>query len=260
MSGFPIHYNTLNKRRQGDYRGENGMKNKFILFDCMETLIDLKKLPNLRDYAAWGFYGSGVEELWEDFDTYFRYYMLARTELTSHLPEYAEYELKDRFFQIARLSFPDMDFGKAEGIAEKLYANYWRNYKELSYIRDDVREVLPELSKAFRLGVVSNFMVAGGIEEMLELHGLSSFFEFVVTSVAEGWRKPHPAIYGKAVELIGSFGGEVLFVGDDYVNDYIAPGKLGMKPIHLDRFERHPELADRVVDFYQLKSALWGDR
>lgn len=229
---------------------------KFLLFDCMETLVDLKKLPDIRDYAAWGFYGSGVEELWEDFDFYFRYYMLARAELSARLPENADYEMKDRFFQAVRLSFPDMDLGRAGEAADRINENYWRNYRGLSYVRDDVRAVVPLLAGRYRLGVVSNFMVTGGIEEMLELHGIRRYFEFVVVSVAEGWRKPHPAIYQKALENIGPFDGAVVFVGDDYVNDYVAPGKLGMKPVYLDRFDRHPELADRVADFYQLLERL----
>lgn len=231
-------------------------KSKFILFDCMETLIDLRKLPNLRDYAAWGFYGSGVEELWEDFDEYFRYYQLAKAELSARLPEYADYEMKGRFFQVVRSSFPDLDFGKAEETAEKLYAAYWHNYKAMSYVREDVREVLPDIANSCRLGVVSNFMVMGGIEELLEMHGLGRYFEFVVTSVAEGWRKPHPAIYSKALYNMGLFDGDIVFVGDDYINDYVTPGKLGMKPILLDRYERYPELADRVSDFYQLREKL----
>jgi putative hydrolase of the HAD superfamily len=233
-------------------------KNTFVLFDCMETLIDLRKLPNLSDYAAWGFYGSGAEELWEDFDAYFRNYLLAKAELSARLPEFADYEMKGRFFQTVRSSFPDMDFGKAEEAAEKLYVNYWRNYKALSYVREDVREVVPELANSFRLGVVSNFMVMGGIEEMLELHGLIGNFEFVVTSIAEGWRKPHPAIYRRALDSMDAFDGDILFVGDDYVNDFVTPGTLDMKPIFLDRYERHPELADRVTDFYQLREKLLG--
>lgn len=229
---------------------------RFILFDCMETLIDLRKLPDIRDYAAWGFCGSGTEGLWEDFDSYFRYYMLARAELGARLPENADYEMRDRFFQTVRLSFPDMDMGKAAETADRIDENYWRNYRGLSYIRDDVREVIPLLAGKYRLGVVSNFMVTGGIEEMLEFHGILRYFEFVVVSVSEGWRKPHPAIYKKALENIGPFSGEIVFVGDDYVNDYVAPGNLGMKPVYLDRFGRRPELEDRVEDFYQLRDRL----
>lgn len=231
-------------------------KNIFVLFDCMETLVDLSKLPNLKDYAAWGFYGSGVEELWEDFDEYFRHYLLAKAELSAKLPELAEYEMKGRFFQAVRSSFPDMDFGRAEETADKICTNYWHNYKAMSYVSEDVLKVLPDLAKSFRLGVVSNFMVMGGIEEMLELHGLLRNFEFVVTSVAEGWRKPHPAIYRKAIESMGPFDGDIIFVGDDYLNDFITPGTLGMKPVFLDRYGRHPEIEDRVVDFYQLREKL----
>jgi putative hydrolase of the HAD superfamily len=44
---------------------------EYIFFDCMETLIDLHKLPVAEDYAMWAYRGSGVESLWQDFDSFF---------------------------------------------------------------------------------------------------------------------------------------------------------------------------------------------
>lgn len=230
----------------------------YIFFDCMETLIDLHKLPNTRDYAAWAYYGSGVEELWEDFDEFFRYYMLAKQDLSSRLPEYADYEIRERFLHIVRLSLPDMPYNIMESTCEMLYKNYWSNYKSESYVWEDVLQTLPQLSTGFKMGVVSNFMVMGGIEEMLGIHDIKKYFEFIVTSVAEGWRKPHPAIYAKALEQAGVVPEKVIFVGDDYMNDYIAPSELGMTPFYLDRYDRHPELGSRVTSFHALREMLLG--
>lgn len=227
-----------------------------ILFDCMETLVDLHKLPAFRDYALWAYEGSGVEELWEDFDEFFRYYILAKQELSSRLPEHADYEMLGRFLHIVRVSLPDLPYEMMEATAEKLYRNYWRNYRAGSYVREDVRRVLGELSGSCRMGVVSNFMVMNGIEELLELHGIRNCFDFVITSVAEGWRKPHPAIYNKAIELSGAIPERILFVGDDFVNDYEMPLKIGMKPVFLDRYGRHPEAESRVNDFYGLRDRI----
>ena len=233
------------------------MKNcKYILFDCMETIVDLTRLPNLRDYAAWGYDGSGVEELWSSFDEYFQYYILAKADLTAQLADNREYEMLERFMQVIKLSLPDLDYDRAEAASRKLYDNYWRNYKAMSYIRDDIQEVLPQLAQKYKLGMVSNFMVAGGIEELLDLHGVIHFFDFVVTSIAEGWRKPHPAIYEIAVGKFGARTDEIIFVGDDYVNDYITPAELGIKPFFLDRYGRHPEISDRVTSFYELRDKL----
>ena len=229
---------------------------KYILFDCMETIVDLKHLPDLRDYAFWGYEGSGAEELWEDFDEFFRYYLLARSDIAARYHENQEYEMFERFLHIVRLSFPDLAPAKIEAAAQKLDTNYWRNYKATCYVREDVLDMLPRLAERYSLGVVSNFMVKGGIEELLEINGVSRCFDFVVTSIAEGWRKPHPAIYKTALDRFGANAWEVAFVGDDYINDFITPAGLGMKPVFLDRYGKRAEIEKRITDFYQLEELL----
>ncbi len=215
---------------------------KYIFFDCMETLVDLHRLPTMRDYAAWAYEGSGLEGYWEDLDEFFRYYLLSKQVLASRLPEHADYEMWGRFSHLVQLSLPQLPYELVESVADILYNNYWRNYKAGSYVKEDVRRVLPILMEQYKLGVVSNFMVMGGIEEMLEMHGIRGCFDFVVTSIAEGWRKPHQAIYQKALTLAGVEPEQVIFVGDDYVNDFMTPLEMGMWPIFLDRFGSHPEL------------------
>lgn len=235
---------------------ENG-RFKYILFDCMETLVDLTQLPALRDYAAWGYEGSGVEALWKGFEDFFLYYNIARGDLAGQLAEHQEYEMRERFLRIIRISCPCMGMEKANEAADRLYSNYWVNYRSRCYVKEDIREVLPRLAERFRLGVVSNFMVLEGIEELLKTHGILDHFDFVVTSVKEGWRKPHPAIYSAALAQWGTKPEETVFVGDDYINDYVTPAGLGMCPVFLDRYDRHPEIAHRVRDFYELRDRLF---
>lgn len=231
---------------------------EYIFFDCMETLVDLNKLPTMRDYAAWAYDGSGMEGLWEDFDEFFRYYLLAKEDLAAKLPEHADYEMKERFFHLVRLSLSGMPYEIMDTAAEKLFENYWRNYKAGCYIREDVRLMLPLLKKHYKMGVVSNFMVMGGIEELLERFEISGHFEFVVTSVAEGWKKPHRSIYQKALELAGISPEQAVFVGDDYINDYSTVAGMGMNAILLDRYNKHSELKNRIGNFYELLEVLTG--
>ena len=229
---------------------------EYIFFDGMETIIDLHELPSMRDYAAWSYFGSGIEDNWEDFDDYFRYYMLAKQELAERLPEHAEYEMRQRFIYIIEQSRNDIPFGLMEKAADRLYENYCRNYYSESFIQNDVLETLQQLKKDYRLGIVSNFMVMNGIEDMLEMHQIKGLFDFVITSVAEGWKKPHQMIYEKALKVSGTKTDKVVFVGDDYINDYITPKKLGMRAVLFDRYNKHPDIQDRVVSFYELKDML----
>lgn len=227
---------------------------KVILFDCMETLIDLTELPTMRDYAFWAYDGSGAEDLWEGFEDFFKSYVSAKKALEDTLPEYKEYELLQRFELIARMNTKPGKVNTADTIARKLYKNYWNNYVSRCYVKEDVREVIIRLSGKYSLGVVSNFMVRDGIEELLEMNGLLDYFKFVVTSVREGWRKPYLLIYSTAVRKAGVDMENIIFVGDDYINDYSGPKNSGLKAVLLDRDNKHPELADKVRDFYMLEN------
>jgi putative hydrolase of the HAD superfamily len=219
---------------------------KCILFDCMETLVDMSELPSLEDYAYWAFKGSGVEERWNGFDEFFGYYKAARGLLSEKYSDLREYEMTERYELLVRISFPGADPETVEQLAERISSNYWKEYKRRCYVSDDVKKTINELTGKYRLGVVSNFMVSGGIEELLEEGGIIKCFDLVVTSIAEGWRKPCDKIYFKALQGLGVCADETLFVGDDYVNDYIAPKKLGMKALLLDKYDRHTEVEERI--------------
>jgi putative hydrolase of the HAD superfamily len=99
-------------------------------------------------------------------------------------------------------------------------------------------------------------MIMDGIEELLKLLGIDHYFSFVVTSVSSGWRKPHPDIYLKALEVSGAKPENVFFVGDDFINDYVTPESMGMKAVFLDRNENQPDLANRIKNFDQLAKLL----
>jgi len=232
----------------------NGVE--YIFFDCMETLIDLYKLPSLEDYAMWAYDGSGAEGYWESFDDFVGCYAESKRELASSLPEHAEYEMRGRFLHMIRSVDEGMPAQQAEAAADLLYRNYWKNYKAQCYVSDEVRETLERLKRTVPMAVVSNFMVMDGIEELLEMLDIRKYFSFVVTSVKVGRRKPHSEIYKEAVRLSGVSPGQIVFVGDDYVNDYIAPCNIGMKAIYYDKNNRHTDAKLRIVRFPELPGLL----
>lgn len=230
-------------------------KIKCILFDCMETLIDVTELPTSRDYARWAYDGSGVEQHWENFDEFFKNYIEAKERIIKRLPENKEHNLIERFEEIALLKFKDNKDIITE-ISEKLMNTYWKTYTQKCYIKEDVAKVLPILASKYQLGVVSNFVVKDGVEELLVSHGIRNYFNSVITSINVGWRKPHENIYNIALQHLKVSPWEVLFVGDDYINDYVQPKKLGLNVLLLDRYNNFEHITERVGDFYKLADSL----
>jgi len=226
---------------------------KFILFDCMETLIDMEDLPGEKEYALWALEGSGVETYWKDSEEFVQDFIFIRKLLKERQPCYKEFDIYERFQLIVERK---LGSGRSEELAQivgQLVANYWRTYIKMCYLGEDVRETLGILAGKYKLGVVSNFIVQGGVEQLLQLQGIDHCFQFVVTSVREGWRKPHPKIYEAALQRAGVANRkEVLFIGDDLENDYLTPLTLGMEAILYDRNHKYPMIKDRFTSFRDL--------
>lgn len=226
-----------------------------ILFDCMETLVDLIDIPDPEDYSFWAFNGSGTEKYWDSFDEFFQAHQLARKKFNCELPTHKEYDMEQIFSLLIEMNHSISNELSTE-VKDKLLETYWENYISRCYVKEEVKEVLSRLANHFKLGVVSNFKVEKGIEKLLKINEINNYFDFVITSVDNGWRKPHPNIYKEAIEKSHSSPSEILFVGDDYINDFIEPKKYGIRSLLLDRNDKHNDERDRITNFRQLETYL----
>jgi HAD superfamily phosphatase (TIGR01681 family) len=115
--------------------------------------------------------------------------------------------------------------GDYEGLTEEKLAT--------SFVYKPVRRMLEALQeKGVRLGIVSN----GGrtyVDRVLKFHGLSDFFDVVVTytDVKAAGKKPKPDGIVLASKLMGvDLTPDVLFVGD-HTDDIEAAYRAGVKPV-----------------------------
>jgi putative hydrolase of the HAD superfamily len=221
----------------------------------METVVDVIKKPDERLYSYWVYAGCGYEYLWDGFDSFAEQYAKIKDELKKRYKELQEYNLFERFEYMAGQLTDDSNV--MENVTKALSVNYWRNYKSNCIVYDNVRSVLSELSGKYRLGIVSNFMVEGGIEELLEINGIDRYFDFVVTSIKAGWRKPHYKIYDAALELAKVPKEEILFVGDDYICDYEGPLKYGFDAVLLDKACNYRNIEKRIISLDKLTDYLY---
>jgi putative hydrolase of the HAD superfamily len=79
--------------------------------------------------------------------------------------------------------------------------------------------------------IVSNTYYPSLVPSLVQRLGLKHCFERIVTSVDQGYRKPHPSIYQAALSSAGVDSAEVLFVGDNPECDYHAPRRIGMQAV-----------------------------
>ena len=87
-------------------------------------------------------------------------------------------------------------------------------------------------ARGLRLGLVSNAFDPGWLlHRDLEQMGLAQRLDFSVFSSEVGTRKPHPAIFERALEALGVEPENTLFVGDRLYEDIRGAGELGMTTV-----------------------------
>jgi putative hydrolase of the HAD superfamily len=115
-------------------------------------------------------------------------------------------------------------------------------------VYDDVWHALKRLRSTYRLGVISNFTYTPFLRRSLRRLGLEQYFERVLVSDEVGWRKPHPFMFQRFLQLMGVKAGDVLFVGDDYHQDVVGSKEAGMRVawIRRDASQRDGEAVSNV--------------
>jgi putative hydrolase of the HAD superfamily len=98
--------------------------------------------------------------------------------------------------------------------------------------------------RGLRLGLVSNAFDPGWLlHRDIEQLGVAKRLDFAVFSSELGKRKPHPAIFQRALEALEVAPDEALFVGDRLYEDIRGAGELGLNTAQAlwFRADEHPE-------------------
>ena len=104
-------------------------------------------------------------------------------------------------------------------------------------------------SRGLKLGLVSNAFDPGWLlHRDLEQMGLAQRLDFSVFSSEVGTRKPHPAIFERALEALGVEPENALFVGDRLFEDIRGAGELGMTTVQALWFRADEHADGRAPD------------
>ena len=96
---------------------------------------------------------------------------------------------------------------------------------------EEVKPVLLEFKKRYRLALVSNFTgnLTTGVREL----GLDGIFDEIIDSAVVGISKPDPQIFALAAERLGVNPNDCVVIGDSYDRDIEPASLLGMSTIFL---------------------------
>jgi putative hydrolase of the HAD superfamily len=108
---------------------------------------------------------------------------------------------------------------------------YFSAFPDHCHLIPGTEEMLQTLKKTYGLGLLSNFTHGPAAREILEHLGLNPFFDVILISGEEGFRKPHPFVFRRLVQQLGAEPDQTLYVGDDPEPDIMGAQGAGLQPV-----------------------------
>lgn len=122
-----------------------------------------------------------------------------------------------------------------EDLVTEFNQAFMLGFRPYTTVLRGARECLRYLSdNGYKLAVVSNSLGTNTRID-LEVTGLTDFFDHIVISSEVGWRKPHPKIFQRVLQLLDVEPSEVVFVGDNLKEDIEGAVTAGMHGVQVRR-------------------------
>ncbi len=133
---------------------------------------------------------------------------------------------------LAKKGFADVSDHMLRAALDQHYAVTQQNWQ----LEGDTLACLNALKKGFiKLGIISNAGDDSDVSQLLHKFNIHHYFEFVLTSAACGYRKPHKRIFELALENLNFLPEQIAVVGDKLDADIQGANQMGMVSIWITR-------------------------
>ncbi|MEI8131262.1 MAG: HAD-IIIA family hydrolase [Leptolinea sp.] len=215
------------------------IKNPFIdviLFDLGSTLIYFDgHVPDIMAHAfdelasalQEGGYSLDKETFLSEFLSRLEAYHSEReTEFIEHTTE--------RILRIVleRHGYKEISRPGLRPFLARMYAVSQSCWKE----ENDTKSTLQTLQElGYRLGIISNAGDDWDVQVLIDNAGIRPFFEYISTSAAAGFRKPHPKIFQLAFDAMQVSHDHSVMIGDTLGADILGAMNMGMHNVWITR-------------------------
>lgn len=133
---------------------------------------------------------------------------------------------------LAQWGYPNVPDEVIRGALQAMYAvtqAYWKPEPEALSILQTLKQ------DGFQLGMISNAGDDADVQALVDKAKLRPFFDFILTSAAEGIRKPNPLIFQTALNYWGIGPSQAVMVGDTLGADILGAQNAGIFSIWIKR-------------------------
>lgn len=129
-----------------------------------------------------------------------------------------------------------------EDVLRELTPPLFCTESEALIVTEGTRDAIVALrNDGYALGCITNTLADGAsIRRMLRSHGFEELLASVVVSADERLRKPHAALFEKAITELGAEPGEAVFVGDSPYHDIGGAKAVGMWAVLTHQYVARP--------------------
>ena len=121
----------------------------------------------------------------------------------------------------------------------------WKYYLDMWPIQTEyfqgVPEMLNDLKRKYKLGVITNYMDGPTCRKVFSKLGYDSIFNTLVVSHEYGYMKPSEILFHAAMKETDSNPENCLMVGDSYDADILGGNNVGMKTVFVDIYSNQHE-------------------
>jgi HAD superfamily hydrolase (TIGR01662 family) len=108
---------------------------------------------------------------------------------------------------------------------------FFKDYVDTLELRAGAKKLIKQAAQQCKVALISNFTHAPVIYSSLMKTGINMFFNAVVVSEENGWRKPSSHIFQDALNKLQIQANEAVYIGDSPIEDIKGAKQAGLKTI-----------------------------
>lgn len=212
------------------------MKRDIVLFDLGNTLIYFdaewsQVLPESNRALLEALHEMGLNVDQQDFLVQMekrlqKYYQERETEFLEYTTAYILQSL------LAEMGYPEVPDGVIRGALRAMYAvsqSHWQ-------VEPDAASTLEALrTQGCRLGMISNAGDDQDVQTLVDKAGIRDYFDVILTSAAQGIRKPNPRLFHRALQRWEAAPAQAVMVGDTLGADILGARNAGIFSVWITR-------------------------